>query len=76
MVGERVVEIVCRCMKEKLEAEKMREKREEIERARNVCFARSNMHSWTFENSAGHDPELERVMKNYVKHYTEFKKNG
>ena len=76
MVGERVVGIVCKCMKEKLEAEKLREKREEIERARNVCFASSNMHGWTFENSSGQDPELERVMKNYVKHYTEFKKNG
>ena len=75
-VGERVVGIFCECMKKELEDKKERERLEEIEKARNECFTSSNMHNWTFENSAGYDPELERVMKNYVKHYTEFKKNG
>ena len=75
-VGERVVSIFCECMKKELENKKERERLEEIEKARNECFTSSNMHNWTFENSAGYDPELERVMKNYVKHYTEFKKNG
>ena len=75
-VGERVVSIICECMKKELEDKNEREMLEEIEKARNECFTSSNMHNWTFENSAGYDPELERVMKNYVKHYTEFKKNG
>lgn len=76
MIGERVVGVMCPCMRAAHDAEEERSRRSEIEIARSRCFAESNMHSWTFDNSAGYDPEIEKAMKNYVKHYDEFKRQG
>lgn len=76
MVGERVVGIICECMKEEQAALARREEEEEKERKRKVCFAETNMHSWNFRNSDGKNPQLEEAMKRYVQNFTQLKKEG
>lgn len=74
--GERIVGIICPCMKEKRDAEERTAKSAEYDRQRRICFAETNMHSWTFQNSDKSNPQLEDVMQNYVQNFTTFKKSG
>lgn len=76
MIGERVVGIICECMKEQMQAAKRKEEQEEIERRRKICFAETNMHSWNFKSSDGKNPQLEEVMQRYVQNFTQLKKEG
>ena len=41
-----------------------------------ICFLESNMAQWTFANDDGKDVKLSEAMQNYVKNFTEFRKNG
>ncbi len=74
--GERTVGIVCRCIKQKLDAEKHREEQEEKERRRSICFAESNMHNWSFQNSDGENRQIEEIMQRYVQNFSTMKKEG
>ena len=70
------VRCICDCrLKEKAEYEEGI-RQDELLRKRRVCFPESNMARWTFENDDGKNPKLSEAMKNYVKHFTEFKKDG
>ena len=55
---------------------KDRQKQEELERKKRICFAESNMFNWTFANDDGKNEKLSNAMKNYVKNFEEFKKDG
>lgn len=76
MRGERVVGIACKCIKEQQIAYARHEEMDKRERARRICFDGSNMSGWNFQNSNGNNPEIESIMKNYVKKFPEFKKQG
>ena len=72
---ERKVRCVCKCRTE-MDDFKDRQKQEELERKKRICFAESNMFNWTFENDDGKNEKISSAMKNYVKNFTEFKKDG
>ena len=72
---ERVVRCKCGC---KTDYDRMQERQalEETERRRSVCFCETNMANWNFANDDGKNPKLSEAMKNYVKNFTDFKKDG
>lgn len=72
----KTVRCICDCKKKEMQAYEDRVKREECERKRSVCFAESNMWKWTFENDDRKNPRISDAMQNYVKNFTEFKKDG
>ena len=70
---EKIVRCICSCKQKELEAVKEREKRENLERTRRICFVESNMSSWTFENDDRKNPKLSDAMKRYAENFSEFK---
>ena len=72
---ERKVRCVCKCRTE-MDDFKDRQKQEELERKKRICFAESNMFNWTFANDDGKNEKISNAMKNYVKNFTDFKKDG
>lgn len=73
---EKKVRCICDCRKKEMQAFEEREKREERERQRRTCFAETNMASWTFANDDRRDERLSNAMQNYVKNFTDFKREG
>lgn len=71
----RKVRCKCGCKSEQDLFEEQR-KKEELERKRKICFAESNMSTWTFENDDKKNPKLSDAMRNYVENFPEFKKEG
>lgn len=72
---ERKVRCVCKCRTE-MDDFKDRQKQEELERRKRICFAESNMFTWTFANDDGKNEKISNAMKKYVKNFTDFKKEG
>ena len=73
---EKVVRCICDCEKKEIEERENREKHEERERQRRICFAETNMASWTFKNDDGKNPKMSEVMQNYVKNFAKFKQES
>lgn len=72
---EKKVRCRCACRTEMDEFQD-RQKQEELERQKRICFAETNMYNWTFENDDRKNPKLSDAMMNYVNNFTEFKKDG
>jgi DNA replication protein DnaC len=72
----KIVRCVCDCIKKEREAQKERERKEAIERQRQICFSESNMATWTFENDDRNKPKISDAMKRYVDNFPNFKKDG
>lgn len=72
----RKVRCICECRRKELDAHKERERLEELDRQRRICFAETNMAGWTFENDDRRNPKLSDAMQNYVKNFTDFKREG
>ena len=72
----RKVRCICDCGKKERQAFEDRMKQEDSDRKRSVCFADSNMWKWTFEHDDRKNPKISDAMQNYVKNFTEFKKEG
>lgn len=70
---EKIVRCICSCKQKELEAVKEREKRENLERTRRICFVESNMSSWTFENDDRKNPKLSNAMMRYAENFSEFR---
>lgn len=73
---DRVVRCVCGCVIAEREAEAERTRQQEISRQKMICFAESNMASWTFDNDDGNNAKLTEVMQNYVANFDAFRKDG
>jgi len=73
---KKIVRCICDCRKKELDAHKERERQEELDRQRRICFAETNMANWTFENDDRRNAKLSDAMQNYVKNFTEFRKDG
>lgn len=73
---KKIVRCICDCRKKEMDAHKERERQEELQRQRRICFAETNMANWTFENDDGKNAKLSEAMKNYVKNFTDFRKDG
>lgn len=74
--SDRIVRIMCKCRQQELEEKARTEKVQEIERAKSVCFADTNMCKWCFENDDQKRPDITRVMKNYSDNFQEFLQEG
>ena len=72
----KTVRCICDCKKKEMQSFEDKMQLEEYERKRSVCFAESNMWKWTFENDDRKNPKISDAMQNYVKNFTEFKKDG
>lgn len=70
------VRCICSCRQKELNAYKDREKREEQERRRRTCFAETNMKDWNFTNDDRRNEKLSDAMQNYVKNFTDFRRDG
>ena len=73
---KKTVRCVCQCMRKEREEQKERERKEAIERQRRICFAESNMSTWTFANDDRNKPKISDAMKRYVESFDEFKRDG
>lgn len=73
---KRKVRCICSCIQKERDAEKEKDRQKEIYRERLRCFADTNMISWTFANDDGKNEKITTAMKNYVKNFTEFRKDG
>lgn len=72
---QRKVRCRCKC-KTDFDEFNERNKREELERQKRICFAETNMHDWTFGNDDRKNPQLSDAMMNYVQNFNEFRKDG
>lgn len=70
------VRCICDCQKKVRDSFEDRQRAEELERKRRICFAETNMANWTFENDDGKNAKLSEAMQNYVKNFTDFRKDG
>lgn len=72
---DRKVRCICKCRTE-IDDFKDRQKQEELERKKRICFAESNMFNWTFANDDSKNEKLSNAMKKYVENFPDFKKEG
>lgn len=72
----RKVRCICDCKRKEIEAHDERKRQEELDRQRRICFAETNMANWNFLNDDRRNAKLSDAMKNYVKNFTEFRKEG
>lgn len=73
---DRIVRCICDCEKKKLAEEEMRKTREAQDRKRRICFAETNMASWTFENDDRKLPKISDAMQRYVDNFTKYLRDG
>ena len=74
--GEVEVPVTCDCDEAQVAARKERERLEEIERRRRICFDQSAMRSWTFENDDMGNERLSNAMLRYAENFSKFLKEG
>lgn len=71
---------LCKCAKEKLDAEEAERKRiefmDEIKRMRRVGFPDSEMSRWTFANDDRANEKISTVARKYVENFSEMKRKG
>lgn len=70
------VRCICDCRKKELDTYNAREKEDEKDRKRKVCFAESNMAKYTFNNDDRRNAKLSDVMQNYAENFEDFKKSS
>lgn len=68
--------ITCDCDKKREQERKQREKMEELERKRRLCFSQSSMKQWRFENDDRATPKLSAAMEKYAEHFPKFLHEG
>ena len=73
---EKIVRCICECKIKERKAYEERQRQEEFERRRKVCFAETNMWGWTFENDNRENERLSNAMGNYADQFGDFLKEG
>lgn len=68
------VRCVCKCTKIKEAQQKLRERQEEADRRRSVCFQGTNMASWNFANDDRKRPQLSDGLQKYAEQFPEHRK--
>ena len=72
----RKVRCICDCMVKEEEALKERERQQELDRQRRLCFCGTNMADWTFANDDRQNPKISDAMFRYVENFAEFRQEG
>lgn len=67
---------ICECGKKEIDAREAKQKEEEQERNRSRCFGMASMQNWTFDKDDNQNAKLSAAMRNYVKHFADFRKFG
>lgn len=71
---------LCKCAKERKDAEEAEERRKEFERKikelRRAGFPESAMEEWTFENDDGDNEKVMNAMRRYVENFGELRQAG
>lgn len=70
------VRCICKCGVAKREEFEKKERQNELDRMRMVCFANTNMKDWSFENDDLSNPRLSKAMLKYAENFDNFKKEG
>lgn len=73
---KKIVRCICECKQKEQERHMEEEKRQEKDRQRRVCFAETNMASWTFQNDDRRNPKLSDAMMRYADSFADFKKES
>lgn len=77
---QKVVPCVCRCKAEEIRLEEEKRQQQElyerIKQFRAAGFPESEMANWNFERDDGTNPTMSTAMRNYVKHFPTFHKEG
>lgn len=72
----RTVRCVCQCINDAEAQAEFEAKRVEREKMRRICFAESNMATWTFENDDRQNMKLSDAMLRYTENFQQFKREG
>ena len=72
----RTVPCVCDCQRAEQKRFEENQRQQEIERNKRICFAETNMASWTFDNDDRQNPKISDAMKRYADGFAEFRKQG
>ena len=72
----KIVRCICECNRKEKAAHDERDRKDELERQRRICFAETNMSNWTFANDDKKNAKLSEAMQNYAKNFADFKKEG
>lgn len=75
-IPARKVRCICSCVQKERDAHKERERQQEIERMRNVCFDEAEMHEWTFGNDDRRNAKMSDAMERYAEMFEDFKKES
>lgn len=73
---EKIVRCICECKIKERQAYEERQRREERDRRRKICFAETNMASWTFENDNRENVQLSDAMTTYAEQFSDFLNDG
>lgn len=73
---EKTVRCICKCGQQELNRHAEKEKQEEIDRQKKICFAETNMSNWNFANDDRKNEKLSNAMLKYADNFKEFKANG
>ena len=68
--------ITCDCDKQAEAARKERERQEELDRKRRICFNQPAMRAWSFEHDDRANAKLSDAMARYADHFPKFLKEG
>ena len=71
----RTVRCWCNCPTED-EARRRRERLEEIEKRRRLCFNGTDMKAWSFANDDGQRPDLSRSLQQYAENFKQYRADG
>lgn len=73
---KKLVRCICSCKLKEIEAAKERERAQEREKKRRICFAESNMSTWTFENDDRRNEKVSDAMARYAEQFPDFRREG
>lgn len=70
------VRCICDCDRAKREEFAKRERQNELDRIRSVCFHETNMKDWNFEHDDRSNPKISDAMMRYAENFKEYKAEG
>ena len=73
---KKTVRCACRCVTAEADKFKERQRLEQLDRVRRICFQGTNMKAWSFENDDRRNPQLSDAMKRYADNFIQFKAGG
>ena len=70
------VRCICDCKIKEMAAAEEKERRDDIERRKRICFAETNMKEWNFANDDGDNAKVTAAMRKYCDSFQTFRRDG